>query len=991
MKYRILDALKNISENNAKGVELINILSKEINLPAHELNNRSSALLSEILHNYSDFAISTIDSFTHKIVKTFAYDLKLPVNFNIETNTGDFYQKVISGLIAKVGENPELTELLVKYATSNAEDNNGWDPESKLAEFSNLMQKEDAEINLDKLKKLNQQELQAFQEEINEFIKSFKAIVKEAGAKAVRLIEENNLTDNNFWYTKAGPHRVFYKWKSISNEKYSDLLSKRVLEAITKDKWQNSTNTAEENQRIVTIVPKLNKIATETLDYITENGKHYNLFSLIEKNIYSIILVNELKLISEEFKTEEQIVFISEFNSKISNIVSEEPAPFIYERLGERYQHYLLDEFQDTSTLQWMNLLPLIDNSLGMGKFNLIVGDGKQSIYRWRNANVQQFNILPDLQNPQNNSVIEERKDSLQRNFALEILKTNYRSLKEVVNFNNSFFNYLPDKILSAQFASIYDKQAQEIKKSKGGYVTLQYGKVEKEILDERTFSNLTRHITNAIDSGFEYKDICVIVRNNSSGNKIANHLIEQKIPVISSDSLLLKNNSEINCIVNFLKHLNNPSDLISAASVLNYCFINTESSQRIYDVLNQTKSLILALNKLGLTVSAELFYQKNVFDICVHIISLLKLESKNPQYIRFFLDEVNDYLVNKTGSVNDFIIWWGKRQDQASLIIPEGVNAVKIMTIHKSKGLEFPVVILPFFNWETYKSTNAWVELEKFKTQLPIGVINISKGISDAGLEEVYELEKNEQFLDNLNLIYVAFTRAVERLHVISYKSKAYRKETISDWIENYIINNINNPSEELIELGKPELKQSQSHSESLKSFDISELNINNNPDLIKIKGTHKLKTSEESGMAIENGIKMHYILSEIGSSADIDHVLNKMTDTGIISSSEKENLITKINSFVYHPLISKYYSGNYKFKNEAELITDTGELLRPDKVIYDDDEVVIIDYKTGQPDLRKHSLQMKKYSDALLNMGASKTKSILVYLDENKVEIIN
>lgn len=991
MKYRILDALKNISENNTKGIELAGILSKELNIPAHELNQRASILLSEILHNYSDFAISTIDSFTHKIVKTFAYDLKLPVNFNIETNTADFYQKVISGLIAKVGQNPELTDLLVKYVTSNAEDNNGWDPESKLTEFSSLMQKEDAELNLDKLKKLNTQELKAFQKEINEFIQAFKAVLKEAGIKAVRIIEENHLTDNNFTYSKTGPQRIFYKWKNVTNEKHSDLISKRTLEAIAKNKWANNANTKEENLKIEAIAPILSEIASDTFNYINENGKYYNLYSLIEKNIYSIILVNELKLISEEFKAEEQIVFISEFNSKISNIVSEEPAPFIYERLGDRYQHYLLDEFQDTSTLQWMNLLPLIDNSLGMGKFNLIVGDGKQSIYRWRNANVQQFNILPDIQNPQNNSVIEERKESLERNYGLEILNTNYRSLKEVVNFNNSFFDFLPNIILSEQFSSIYHNQAQEIKKNQGGYVSLQYGKIEKEALDELTYSNITQYITNALSHGFEYRDICIIVRNNNSGNKIANYLIEQSIPVISSDSLLLKNNPEINCIVNFLKHLNNPSDLISAASVLNYCFINNDAYQRIYDALFQSKSLIHALNKFGLTVSNEAFYQKNVFDVCVYIISLLKLETKNPQYLRFFLDEVNDYLVNKTGSINDFIIWWEKRKNQASLIIPEGVNAVKIMTIHKSKGLEFPIVILPFFNWETYTSTNAWVDLEKFKTQLPIGVLNITKSISDAGLEDVYELEKNEQYLDNLNLIYVAFTRAVERLHIVCYKSKTYRKETISDWIENYIENCTNTTKEGFLEFGKLERKSSESHTVALKSFDISELKINNNSDLIKIKGSHKLKTSEESGIAIEYGIKMHYILSEIGSVNDINPVLNKMIDTGIITSGEKESLINKIESFVNHPLISKYYLGNYKYKNESELITETGELLRPDKVIYSQDEVVIIDYKTGQPDLRKHSAQMKKYSDALLKMGASKIKSILVYLDENKIELVN
>lgn len=988
MKFRIMDALKKIAANNVSAAVLIEVLSRELKISPLELSSRATLLLSEILHNYSDFAISTIDSFTHKIVKTFAYDLKLPVNFNIETNTGDFYQKVISGLLSKIGEDTALTNLLVQYASNNASENTSWDPESKLIEFINLLQKENADAYLQKLKILSTDELKAFQKKLYAHTSSFKKNIKEAGKKGVELIKKNKLNDKHFHYTKSGPHRIFFKWAKISNEKTGDLISSRITEAIANNKWGNNSNSADETQRVQSIAPALTTLANQTIEYISKNGDTYNLYSLIEKNIYSIILVNELQQISEEFRAEEQIVFISEFNSKIATIVSEEPAPFIYERLGERYQHYLLDEFQDTSTLQWMNLLPLIDNSLSQGKFNLIVGDGKQSIYRWRNANVQQFNSLPDLNNEQNNPVIEERKENLIRNFEAKILDTNYRSLKQIIEFNNLVFDFLPKKILSENYRSIYDFQTQKIKKDKGGYVSIYYGDIEKDLLEEHNFNTTKQHIQNAIISGFDYKDICVIVRSNHQGNAIANFLIDNAIPVISSDSLLLKNNSEVNCIIAFLNYLNNPLDFVSAASVINYCIKDSLALAKALSSLNKSKNLFSVLNTNNYTIQFDDFSQKNVFDVCVHIITSLNLQKHNPQYIRFFLDEVNDYLVNKTGSVNDFLIWWDKRQDQASLIIPEGVNSVKIMTIHKSKGLEFPIVILPFFNWDVYKPSNAWVNLEKFNIELPVGVFNISKGISEAGLDDVYETEKNEQNLDNLNLIYVAFTRAVERLHIISNKSKTQKKETISLWINSFIESIKQNNNTGFIEFGSPADKLLPEHKEQPDSFDISNVNFNTNAGLVKIKGSHKLKVTDESEKALANGIKMHYILSEINSANEISIVLEKMSSNGIISDSEKETLCKKINSILKNNTIRNYYSGNYKTKNEAEIITETGEILRPDKVIFDNETVIIIDYKTGLPDVKKHSKQMQKYSDALQDMGVKNIKKILIYLDESLIE---
>jgi len=960
MKLRIIDALKLISNQSPKANPLIELISKEAGIDKETIVKRAKLNLNEILHNYSDFSISTIDSFTHKIVKTFAFDLKLPVNFSIETNTADFYRKVVSGLMAKIGESTELTDLLVKYSSDNAEENNAWDPEKKLLEFSEIIQKEDAEINLRKLKQFSGDELKKIQKELHAFISSFKKHVKEKGEEALQLIKSKNITDAQFNYTGTGPQNVFRKWADFLYKEISELTGARLKDAVAKNKWNNNKNTPSENAAIDSISAQLNAIASETITYIEENAQRFSLFNLLEKNIYSLILVNELQQISEEFRMEEQIVFISEFNSKIAKVVSEEPAPFIYERLGERYGHYLLDEFQDTSTLQWLNLLPLVDNALANGRFNLIVGDGKQSIYRWRNANVQQFNILPVLNNPQENEILSERAFSLNQNFKAEVLDTNYRSLKNIVEFNNDVFGFLPQQYLSEEFKNIYASQEQKLKHTEGGYVSIHYGELEKDNLDTENFELLLKHIQNAIQSEYSFSDICVIARNNNQGNQCANFLMESRIPVISSDSLLLKNNPEINCVTAFLTYLNNPFDDISAAIVLNYITGNAGFHKGVTELV-RTGDLFSVLKVLGIDLNSYSFHQKNILDICIEIITKLQLEKQNPHYIRFFLDEVNDYLVNKTGSVNDFLYWWVKRRDKASLIIPEGMIAVRIMTVHKAKGLEFPVVILPFTNWQTYKANTSWVNLEGTQSPLPVGLIKLTQGIAEAGLNEFYEQEKNEQYLDNLNLLYVAFTRAVERLHIIAYKSKSQNQPTVADWINVYLTNNASN-TDNFFESGILQNKLLKDKENTVSGFDISALHFNSNVGLIKIKGGHKLKLQDEVETALEKGIKMHYILSAINSKEEIEPVLKKMLKQGIISETEKPELTTQINEILQHKLLENYFTASTNSKNEAELITENGELLRPDKIVFEDDMTVVIDYKTGKPNTKKYTLKMNK-----------------------------
>ncbi len=545
MKERIIEALKTISSGNNSLIE--NLLRAELELDAKTIQQRAKALLSEILHNYSDFSIGTIDAFTHKIVKTFAFDLKLPVNFTVETNTDEFYEKVVSDLLSKIGDDKELTELLINFSVHNAGENTGWDPEPQLFDFTSVFKKEDADTHLQKLSSLSKEQLQNVHKTIVAFTKEFKNTIKLAGVKALDLIHQHHLNDNHFTYGKTGPQNIFKKWAQLNFDSYDDLVGKRFSDAVQNNKWQSNKNNTSHKAALDSIIPALTAISKETTAYIDKNYKRFALYKLVEKNIHSMILVSEMQQIANAFKQTEQVVFISEFNSKISKIVADEPAPFIYERLGERYHHFLLDEFQDTSGMQWQNILPLVDNSLSSGWYNLVVGDSKQSIYRWRNANIKQFTNLPQIENTEQNPILSERQINLTNNYKEEVLNINYRSLPKVIEFNNNFFNALPAKFLTNELMNVYSKQAQQKKYDEGGYVSVCTGEREKDLFEKTNCDLTLEYIKKALANKFSYSDICIITRNNYHGNLLAEFLTDKQIPVVSSESLLIKNNPEIN------------------------------------------------------------------------------------------------------------------------------------------------------------------------------------------------------------------------------------------------------------------------------------------------------------------------------------------------------------------------------------------------------------------------------------------------------------
>ncbi len=578
MKERVVKALKELSLDDYAALSgtaqtLLKELKKHPKLNIRKqiddetIRKRANNVLKEILHNYSDFAIGTIDSFVHRIVRSFAFDLKIPMSFELEMNDDELLNKAIDLLLTKVGTDESLTRALIEFTESKTDDEKSWHIENDLKYFAKNLLNEEGAVHIEKLRELSIDDFFKIKETIQTEIKKFEAAISKCGKEALKTISDSGIEHEKF----AGGANGIGKYFTYLSEVRSDKLepSKTIQKNIDTDNWYAGKASASDKDSIDAIKQKLIDYYNEALVYIEKNLQEFILFRLINTTIYSVAVLNEIEKLLNEYKAQNNILHISEFNKLIAKIVLNEPTPFIYERIGEKYNNYLIDEFQDTSVLQFQNLLPLIDNSLANGHFTMLVGDGKQAIYRWRGGEVEQFSMLPEIFSHQDNPLILEREQALKRNHNPQVLNQNYRSKREIIEFNNSIFRTLSDK-LNPRFKTIYDTLEQGFNpENRGGFVQVEFLDGEKEEFQNRNLECAHRIINELLQDGYQLKDIAILVRRNTDGSLVANYLSNFGIEVISSDSLLLSNSADVNFIYSLFKFLDNTADPIVQVELL--------------------------------------------------------------------------------------------------------------------------------------------------------------------------------------------------------------------------------------------------------------------------------------------------------------------------------------------------------------------------------------------------------------------------------------
>jgi ATP-dependent exoDNAse (exonuclease V) beta subunit len=649
--------------------------------------------------------------------------------------------------------------------------------------------------------------------------------------------------------------------------------------------------------------------------------------------------------------------------------------------------------------MQWQNLIPLIDNATsseidGEKGTLMIVGDPKQSIYRWRGGKAEQFIDLSKDQNPFNNP---EK--------VLEHLDKNYRSYSQVIDFNNDFFQLLSNEFEHLDYKDLYENHSHQKTNDKtGGYVNISFvpkveaSEDEEEALDKTELYVLAtlNTIQKVIREGFEYKDIVILTRKRNQGIAIANYLTEQKIPLLSSETLMIQNATEVRLIIHLLKYLKNNSDLEAKANFLQYLAQNSQDQLPIHDFIAQgmEQKQEADFEKWLVSFNVDLSFQnirkKSLYEAVEVIISKFLNPKISNAYIQYFLDIVLERDIRNQAGISDFLNFWDKNAEKFSIPSPEGNNAVRIMTIHKSKGLEFPVVIMPFAeeDYNRKPKDKLWLNAEEQTIGLPKVLIDNSSAVEGFGEEAslVYNQKKQEELLDNINVLYVALTRAEEQLYVISNMNLSRKgevpKNNMCAFFINYLINKGEFDESKLeYEFGNStKLSVEKKHVDTSKTIPLVTEILN--PKNIKIAQREALMWGTHQQEAIEYGNVVHEILSFIKTKSDVDLAITKSIESGLITFGQKETVYKSIQQIVNHSELEKYFSEGNEILNEQTIIQKEGRTIKPDRMtINKDKEVFLLDYKTGIHN-SKYQLQLENYQHAIELMGYKVVKKVLVYI---------
>ncbi|NOY49859.1 MAG: UvrD-helicase domain-containing protein [Chlorobi bacterium] len=981
MKTRILETL----ELAAGGDEnfLIKDLKQQLGLKDDVFALKSKQLLNSITHNYDEFAVSTIDSFVHRIIRTFANEVDLPSNFEAVLDSDDIVPDIVDELLERVGRDKQLTSILLSFVLKQIEDEKTHNIRIVLNDFVEYNLGEDVFSQKEFLSKLKLQDFPPLIKSLRKARKTLGAQIVSNARRAIDLFSSVSLVQDDISNKGRGIYGFFSKLVEINDIKklMPNATSRKTVE---NDLWVAKKADAAIKNAIDEIKDELRQLYFEIVDMA---GK-YILINFISSKIYSVALITEIQLLFGDFVERTSKVHISEFNKRISENIAGQPVPFLYERLGFKYKNFLIDEFQDTSVLQWQNLLPLIEESLSNNNFSMIVGDAKQAIYRFRNGEVELFSKLPDLLHNSGSQLDMSRQSLLKSQYEEHQLEFNFRSGKNIVEFNNKFFQGLIGKE-SNYVKEHYQGLVQKVKKSQQSYVKLQLieEKDSEEYLKKRN-SAVSSYVGSCINAGFKAGDICILCRTKKSITSIATHLISDKYDIVSSESLLVCNSPKVGMLVAFLQMLLKPDEKIYLTDfLLKYSILNNIDGKAGFLSAHEnhgkpTYSVVARLFKEA--VSPEILLSYSVYEICEFAVRMMGFDKEADLFVQYFLDFVFKTISGGKFTIIEFLEHWEDKKMKTFVETPDNPDAIKLMTTHKSKGLDFKVVIVDLAYNRPKQGKTFWADVSKLNIpKLEKSLIPLTMLSAEIGFDDEYIKENEKERLDFINLVYVSFTRASNALFAIGQDNN---KDVFGKLLKGFIRSNEN--TEAVYELGEliPYVYEDDKEFSRIKLTGIASSDFNK---IVKIAPSEEIKWEELASKSPESlGRLVHGMLSEIELASDLDRVLNKYLISGFVTEKDMAMLAGYLKGVVFHPALKQYFSGNALIKNETVIYDGKAKVLRPDRVVLLDGELIVIDYKTGNKD-KRHILQIREYAEVFAKMGYDKISCILVYINE-EAEIV-
>lgn len=1006
MKNRILEKLIDLSNGSDK--ILIQALENEIK--GIDIRSQAAKVLENVLHKYSYFSVFTIDSFFYRIIRSFARELKLHLSNDLELDEDIVLDKITDELLDKAGIDKELTDYLENFIYYYVDEEKGWKIDKLIKEIGSEIFKERYWEKKNRLKK----DLADNREKMKEFIGTLFAIINKFESKMFNLCEEANaivkkfnLEIDEFLFGKGSA--INYLLNKISKKQFEIKSSGRMRDAY-KDKSKFIPKIYK-GKPVPHDILRLHQIFVEAVDLHDKNILAYNSALQLTKTVYVLGIFNDLLNELRKFRDDKKMILISDMNNILQKVISKEASPFVYEKIGNTYSHYLIDEFQDTSTFQWNNMLPLIINSLSENNFSMVVGDVKQSIYRWRNGNMKLLleKIYTDLR---------DYKETTSEQHLIE----NWRSGREIVEFNNRFFQKAVEILSNRTDDGDLIKKAysdcvqKSIKGKEGGYVNITFmDRVDEDELAtaEKAKNKLLEYIKELLEQRYSLRDILVLVRKNEEGTEIAKFLNDNNISVVSSESLLITNSPKIKLLISLLKYISdNKNDLAKTEILFNFDYLN-DLHTAYQSIFNDHKNSNQPLFHNSLPQD---FFKKDeesgnvdfgrlnpalnnltLYELIEHLISIFNLNTVPDTYLQRFQDMILEYLKENNADVESFLQWWEENKQKYSIILPQQEDAVRIMSIHKAKGLQSKIVIILYANWGMDLNGSLdliWVSNDR---QYPFDQSAFIVKAVLALRSTYFQDDFNEEFiltnLDNLNLMYVAFTRAIDRLYVIvpekggsEYNvSKVIREviKTDGEFLKGY------NELFNVYERGAKTKNSKKEKDDLINTKKLKNYISTGWTKRVVIKPKHEslklVKEKDFSDTTIQ-GIILHKILSLIKTREDVELAIKSVLIEGLITSADVENIRSAIEQFISLDETRSWFSGEWLVKSEAEILLPDGKILRPDRVMIKDNEAIVVDYKTGSHK-KEHEHQLNEYATALKNMGYKSVNKYLVYTEKPEV----
>ena len=971
MKRRIVQALHRVAES--RDAALSASLCDALHLPPAELAKRATALRTAILHDYSHFAVSTIDKFFQKIIRAFMHEAGLLPEFTIELDQDRLLTEGIEKLLQDAGRDDALKEWLGTLVTSRIEEGRNWDPRRELAGIGKEVFKEAFHrLGQEFQEKLKDKKLlTAYVDTLRKITGDFQKTMEAHADAALQLLKSEGLCADDFKHKKSAFVAYFNKIKAGDYEPGKN--AQKAQNDITQ--WYGADGA--KHAQIDRVYTALNGHLTHAIAHYEKNAVACNTAQQILQNAYSMGLLADMANNVAALSTEENVMTISDSLHLLFKLVSGNDTPFIYEKTGAAFRSFMLDEFQDTSDMQWNSLKPLLENGLAEGGNALVVGDVKQSIYRWRNGDwrILAYGLDRDL-----------------GTFGAThlVLDTNWRSAQAIVDTNNALFGKLPqllrqhlttafeeagfaDEQLSRAITDAYENTTQRAARNDvEGYVHIEKLDHKQEIPAPEQALQKTRELVAELQGrGYKLSDIGILVRKNTEGQAVANALLEAGVPVVSQDSLFLIHSPAVRFITGLLHQAVYPDDTINRKCIESF----------------------LAHQSMPLPPGFEAWLagliQQPLAEVVETIIEQFRLDELKEEMP--FIQELHDlaiqYSAKETGDIYSFTAWWDEQGEKRTLTMTGEQDAVRILTIHKSKGLQFRVAVIPFCSWpmEPKPNTLLWAKSEEAPfDKLPYLPLNYVKKLSNTYFRTAYFTENTQAYVDNLNLLYVAFTRAEEELHVLAFKS-ARDRYSIADLLEAGL-------GSDNFEAGRklPAVAVKQEE----KGGTMSLQGYPSYPYINRLRLKYgEEKRDEEGGTSMRDyGILMHRAFSEMKTAADLDKAIRSLVLQGFIpgDAHASGDLRQKITEALHHPNAAAWFDGSWEVHTEANILLpgsdETTHQLRPDRVMIKDGKVVVVDYKFGELEQAAYEDQVKKYIGCLQNMGYTNVEGFLWYVSKNK-----